>query len=378
MPNEFESLFPGFVNACVELHDAFVPLALVILVGSFGFLPWHGSASGVDMVRFLVRLFLIVLLITRAHLLINDGQTIIDGFVQRHVSARPENLVARYQQKLAEAQAAKEREDQGFFARMFGASLFESLIAAVLTLVTWAGSATVYFVFLLQKVALLLAWTLSPVLFALFAIPPLSNLAMRHVLRIFGLLLWPIGLALAATVSEGILDGMVRDGFLREVTFLGTIGYGLNNLLALAVLAVWVAISSIAAPLYIQRMVAGGATAAGLLTRGGDLAANVGGPTLFTLAGEAWGYARGRLARPAPYQPFAHAASRVGHMYGRPSQSERDNPSPMREPVPAMPVDTPEPGLTNLAAQYAPPSSQDSQEWEARIQEAVDQLKPTT
>ena len=319
-PGSFEALFPGFLTACAALHDALVPVALALCVLSFAFAFWHGPLNGPQLVGLFSKVFVVVLLITHTHGAMNNVQAIVQGFVTQHVPARAENIAARYRQKLAEAQGAADREKKGFFSRLMGAGIFESRIGACLTLVSWAGMAVTFFVFLIIKIALMLSWTLSPVMFALFTFPPpLSGLAWRFALHIIAYLMVPLSLALSATVSEGILDGMVKDGFLKQFGVVGSFGYGLNNLLGLALLALWIIFSSIAFPIATLRLVSQGGMAATTLLRGSEVAANVG------LAGlAAWGW------------------SHLHHGSGARALSRTP------QPVPAMPPNTAAPSPTDL------------------------------
>ena len=319
-PGTFESLFPGFLTACAALHDALVPVALALCTLSFAFAFWHGPLNGPQLVTLLSKMFLVVLLITHTHTAMNDVQAIVQDFVTQHVPARASNIPQRYQEKLAEAQGAADRENQGFFHRLLGAGIYESLIGACLTLISWTGQLVTWFVFAVVKIALMLSWTISPVLFALFCFPPpLSGLAWRHAYFMIGNLMVPLSLALAGTISDGILDGMVKDGFLKQFGVVGSVGYGLNNLMSLALLAIWLIFSSITFPIATLRLVSSGGNAATTLIRGSEVAANVG---LAGLAAWSWSY--------------------LHHGSGARSSSRTP------QPVPAMPPNTPAPNPREL------------------------------
>lgn len=362
--DSFSTLFPGFIQACAYLHDLLVPFALVGCVLSFAYRFGTPPLEFMDILGQLTRVFLIVLLINRSGPLINDAQALLREFLELHIPARPEEIAERYRQKLAEAQQAAEPEDQGFFDRISGAGLFASFVAGVLTLIAWAGMAVVWFVFLVQKVALLLCWALSPLLFGLFALPPVAGIAMRHLLRIVGILLWPIGLALAATITDGLLDGMVKDSFLKDVGVIGAIGYGFNNLLALALLALWIIGSSILFPLVMSRIIGAGTGAASTLTRSGELSFNLGAPTAWGLTLAGWSYARTQWSR---------------WRSGRTEDSASGAPTPPPpEPVPAMPTDTPEPPPTDLAREFVPEFAADDPAGDHEVRETLTGMnKPT-
>ena len=114
--DSFAALFPGFIQACGALHDLLVPFALVVIVLSFACLFWNRAIHFVEIVGHLTKLFFIVLLINSGGTLINDTQAILQQFLEQNIPARAENVAERYKQKLAEAQQAPERDDQGFFS----------------------------------------------------------------------------------------------------------------------------------------------------------------------------------------------------------------------------------------------------------------------
>ncbi len=201
--------------------------------------------------------------------------------VGKTTPARPENVAARYKEKLAEAQNAPQMRDRSFLSTLLSSDWFEALIFAALTLVAWLAMALMYFVYSVQRAVLLVCWVLSPVLFATLAIRPISNLGLGHVLRIIGIILWPLGLALAATFTDGLIDAATDQNFLAGSSAFGWLGYGLQNLLAVTVIAIWIIFSTILAPLLIQRLVAGSAGPAMVLTAASSLVTETGLPALF-------------------------------------------------------------------------------------------------
>ena len=58
-----------------------------------------------------------------------------------------------------------------------------------------------------------LGYALSPLLIGFMAIPALKHTGNRYLLNLVGVLLWPLGWALAALVTQGILDFMTDPSF---------------------------------------------------------------------------------------------------------------------------------------------------------------------
>ena len=279
----FEQTFPGFIDACARLHTALLPVGMLIIIASFIVFFWHRPTQPVEVVKFLVKLFIISLLIANSRQLINLAQEAIDAFVTENIPARPEHIAELYAQKLADAQNASNQQGQSFLSRMIGAGLFESLVYAALTLISWLAMALLYYIEIFQKVCLFVAWSLGPVLFACFSIPALSGLASRHLQRLLGILMWKLGIALAATITEGLVALQTDQSFLVSGGVSGTLGYGLQNLLAVALIGLWVLFSTVAAPLYISRLLTHASGPAGSLAYAGEVVANSGLPLLVAL-----------------------------------------------------------------------------------------------
>ena len=276
----FEELFPDFVNSCDKLHQHLVPVALAILVLSFAFFFWSAPQQPFELVKFVGKLFLIVMLITHADFLIDHGQDLSESFVQNNVDARPENVALLYRQKVAKAQNDPERAEDSWWDMLFSSTFFEAIIYALLVLISWLAMAVQFFISILQSVALKICWVLSPILFACFAIPLISGLALRHILRIVGILLWPMGLALAATITGGLLGMQTEQVFFADATVEGNVRYVIVNLLSVGVVAIWILFSTFLAPGVMQRLVAGSSDSANLISRAGHLLGNMAVPFL--------------------------------------------------------------------------------------------------
>jgi hypothetical protein len=274
-----DQVFPGFIKACVDLHASLLPWALPLLVIAFATEFWSGPPAAGDLVKFLVKLFLVILLVTKSHDLINAGQATVQQWVEQNVPARPGNVAGRFQDKLALAQNDPTLKDQSFLRTLFSSNWFEAIIFAVLTLVAWLAIGVQFLVYCVQRVALMLCWTISPLLFPCLAIRPVSHIGLQHILRIAGICLWPLSLALAATCTDGLLDVATDPTFLGP-SVAGSLGRGLLTLLSITVVAVWIIFSTVAAPAYIQRLVAGSAGPADVLMQGAELLANIALPAL--------------------------------------------------------------------------------------------------
>jgi len=278
--NSFESMFPGFIASCLKLNGLFLPLSMAILILSFAFFFWDRPRNPVDMAKFLVKLFIIVLLITQSRTLINQAQAAVKAFVDTNIDAAPENIAQRYKQALAQALNAPDLENKSFLQLLLSANFFQAIIFGVLTLVSFVGMAVWYYIYIFQKVCLYLCWTVIPIMFACFAIPQIYGVALRHLLRICGIIMWPLGWALCATVTDGLIDVMASQNVISDSSIINSLGNGLENLFAVALIALWVILSSVAAPAFIQRLFTGDGGVAHLIIRHGESSVSLGIPPL--------------------------------------------------------------------------------------------------
>lgn len=287
MNTPFEIAFPGFVQATVDLYRSLLPWSIPILVIGYIVDFWHGVPTPADLMKTLVKTFLVLILLAQSHRFINEGQMAVKTWTERSIPARPENVARRFQEKLAEAVESRETKDESFIDQLFnGRSVFQAFISGTLTLISWGAMGLMAFVHSGQRALLLGCWSIAPLLFPFLAIRPLSHIGLRHVLRLLGIILWPIGFALAATFSEGLIDVIASGTSFAGASTTEALGRGLTSLLGLVVLAIWLILSTLFAPLIIQRLLVGAEGPALILAGSGQVLAQ-GIPSFATVSSAA-------------------------------------------------------------------------------------------
>jgi hypothetical protein len=126
----------------------------------------------------------------------------------------------------------------------------EQLISGLLWLLGHFASLLLFWAYVFQKVILFLGYALSPLLIGLMAIPALRSVGSRYLMNLAGVLLWPLGWAVAALVTQGILDFMTDPA----LKFINPSLYNLQNAFGVAVLAFWIMFSTVSAPIIIQKV----------------------------------------------------------------------------------------------------------------------------
>ncbi len=116
-----------------------------------------------------------------------------------------------------------------------------------------------FWAYIFQSVILNLGYALSPLLIGFMAIPALKQAGNRYLQNLAGVLLWPLGWAVAALVTQGILDFMSDPSF--EYFDPTSTLPDLQKSIGAAVVGVWIVFSTIAAPIMIQKVISSGALA---------------------------------------------------------------------------------------------------------------------
>jgi hypothetical protein len=121
--------------------------------------------------------------------------------------------------------------------------------------------------YIFQAVILNLGYALSPLLIGFMAIPALKPTGNRYLMSLVGVLLWPLGWAVAALVTQGILDFMSDPSFqFIDPTSTAT---NLQRTIGVAAVGLWIVFSTVASPVIIQNVIAHGVQAGSQLLHGG-------------------------------------------------------------------------------------------------------------
>jgi hypothetical protein len=225
--------------------------------------------------RTIVYIILLTFLVTWGNQLC---QTVSD-FVKNQLGVDPSNVSRQYTAMLIpkKAQAGQHGLLEWIFS---GNGIFmEMLIAGILSILGIVAAAIAFLANIFQHFILYLGYSLSPIFIGFLAFGSLRKTGFNYLLNLFGVMLWPLGWAVAAIVTNGLLSFMTDQSFLNAGAggifnlpgvqqASGAVGYGLQNLLGLALLGIWLIFSTIAIPVIIHKALASGALMGGELLSG--------------------------------------------------------------------------------------------------------------
>ncbi len=296
---QFQTVFPEIIESCPKLYRAMVLWALPTLVLSFAFELSRGFLDFAALTRFLVKLFLIVLLITEANMIMNSGQLAIEDLLQTSGLIRPEKLADDFRTRLAETTGDPSIKKKSAAGLLFSGRFVDAFLYVFLLVISYICLGIITFITFVQKMALLICWACCPVLFAMLAIPPVAHLGSAHLMRIFAILCWPIGFAVAATFSDGLLSAALNDQKIAGAAVAASLGAAVEKLILLMVVGIWSITSTILAPAFVQRFLVGSAGSAQIISGAGEAGAAHAGAAASAMgkaAGGAFRALRSRLS----------------------------------------------------------------------------------
>jgi len=262
----FESIFPTFLTKCAELHTLLLSVAFALFVAGIITTVMRGMSEKA-VIRLLLRLLILTSLLAFLPAWGNTLQTLLHNSILSGLGVDPANVHEQYNQLLVIKRDTTTDTSWWNVIGRITETTVDLLVTALLWLIGQIASLMLYWAYIFQKVILNLGYALSPLLIGFMAIHPLRTIGSRYLMNLLGVLLWPLGWAVAALVTQGILDFMTDPSFMYiDPTSTLT---SLQKMVGLAVVGFWIIFSTIAAPLIIQNVVTHGIQAGSALLSGG-------------------------------------------------------------------------------------------------------------
>ena len=253
------------MQKCAELHELLRIVAFMLfIVGTIMFVV-HGF-NGKALMLHMVRLFILTALLVFLPQWGNQVQSLVQTSILNGLGVDPSNVQDQYNQLLViKRDTGSDHSWWDILGDLSGFTV-EILISGILWLVGEFASLLLFWAYIIQKFILFSGYALSPLLIGFMAIRPLRSIGGRYLMNIVGVLLWPLGWAVAALITQGILDFMTDPSF-KFIDPTASL-YSLQATVGVVVVAFWIVFSTISAPLVIQKVIASGELAGGQLIAG--------------------------------------------------------------------------------------------------------------
>lgn len=245
----FVRLFPNFREQCIHLHTLLLPVATVLLVcGLIGELQHARSARPV------LRSIAVTGLIVMSIAFYGDWTDLAKDAlktVSEQMEANPERAAQRYVEVLVARE--KPSDKAGWFGLPSVSQTVEATLWGFLSLIGIVAQFILWAAYLLQKFFVGLGYAFSPVFLGMLGLRSTSSIGVRYILGTAGILAWPLGWAAASIGTSNLIDLATEQGLI-----ISTNTYGLQTILAGALIGAWIVVTTLLAPVIIQSALASG------------------------------------------------------------------------------------------------------------------------
>jgi hypothetical protein len=290
----FDNIFPTFLAKCGELHTLLLSVAFALFVTGIIVTVHHRFSHRVAL-HLSIRLMVLTSLLVYLPVWGNTIQNLLQNSILSGLGVDPSQVYQQFVHLLIIKRDDTPTSWWNVMAQLHNFTT-DILITFALWLIGWLASLLMFWAYIFQSVILNLGYALSPLLIGFMAIPALKQAGNRYLQNLAGVLLWPLGWAVAALVTQGILDFMSDPSF--EYFDPTSTLPDLQKSIGAAVVGVWIVFSTIAAPIMIQKVISSGALA------GSELLSHGAHSAVQTAAG-----AIGGAVVAAPFGPVAAAAA---------------------------------------------------------------------
>jgi hypothetical protein len=262
----FDSIFPTFLAKCGDLHTLLLSVAFALfIVGIIATVQQRASHKSI--LNLLLRLLLLTSLLVFLPGWGNTLQNLLQNSILSGLGVDPSQVYQQFNQLLVIKRDPATQSSWWNIMSQLHNFTTDIIITALLWLVGQLASLMMFWGYIFQTVILNIGYALSPLLIGFMAIPALKHTGNRYLMNLLGVLLWPLGWAVAALVTQGILDFMTDPTFayLDPTSTLPD----LQKTIGVAAIGFWIIFSTVASPIIIQNVVAHGIQAGSALLAGG-------------------------------------------------------------------------------------------------------------
>ena len=139
----------------------------------------------------------------------------------------------------------------------------EAILWGILSLIGLIAQFIIWAAYIIQQFLIGLAYAFAPLFLGLLALRSTSLIGARFIMGTVGIIAWPLGWAAASIGTSNLIDVATEQGLVMMTNV-----YGLQTILAAALIGGWIIITTLIAPVIIQSAVSTGAQVGSALLGG--------------------------------------------------------------------------------------------------------------
>ena len=241
------------------LFLALLPLASVLLIAGFWNAIIGAQESPRQILLTLVKFAALVALMSKFDVLIDSAQEYVADLVTHTLHAEPDKVADRYLDLLNQRRGVKSERsivDQFLSPTI---SMVEAILAAIMLLFSIVAGWIMAVAYLFQKIVLQAGYALCPLFLPLLGLASVRSIGVQYLLGMAGVVLWPLGWAVASLVTNNLIDYVAQQSFLPSAGAADDLSWATRTLLTTMLIGLWVIFSTVVAPWVMQRAITTGA-----------------------------------------------------------------------------------------------------------------------
>ena len=248
------------------VSSALLPVAGLILLTGLWASAAH-SAAPRDLLRSLTRTIVIVAVIAHFDFFVNQSQDYVQKLITEQLKASPDDVAVKYLDLVSDKK--NQSDNESIWKKLFkpGVSLFEAFVAGVLFVYSLLAGALLFLAYAAQKLCLQTAFAAAPLFLGFLGLQSTRSIGVKYILGVAGIVLWPLGWAIASMFTDSLLGFAASGGVLADKLPGASLAYEFRNYVTSFIVGSWVIGSTVAAPFVIQRAITSGTQIAPDLAR---------------------------------------------------------------------------------------------------------------
>ncbi len=258
MNTSFSESFPVLLESARELYDNFVLVSFVVVFAGFLLAVWRGMIGDItEILRAVLSVAILVVVLGAFPGWIDQLQQITHEGVVKQIGANPSETHQRLAVLITDP--IDVNAEVGFWDVLFSdeASLGKVMLYVGVYLLSKLAWGLMWLSYLIQHILLLLGIAVSPLFLSMFMINATRGIAVRFILSLLGIVLWPLGWAVADLVTRSLLAASVDNQVFTPIQG-NIVLYTSQSFVFLFVLSLWLIFSTLAAPWIFARAITTG------------------------------------------------------------------------------------------------------------------------
>ena len=294
--DDFDILFPTFKDGVETLHTGLLVFAYFTMVLGLLFAAYRGMFGSIaEVVRTLVAIAILSICLNYVADWTFELGNIVNEYVLEGLDTDPRETHTRFGELIANP--VDDDDGKPWYKKMFDpkTAIAKALASAVIWLAAKIAFVIVWWSYLIHKAVVYFGVSVSAIFLPLILLNATRGIAVRYLLGLISLIMWPLGWAVANLMTDALLNSAADRTFYDYGGPLGAASYGPQMIFFILIAALWLIASTIAAPIIMTKVLTTGAQIGSALLGGfagaavGGLSGGVGGAALGANASAAVG-----------------------------------------------------------------------------------------